>query len=170
MRIPAFLAAAVPLAALTASLLPTAAGAQVTRINRNPKAVILEAAKVGAGTEMIFLSGQLASPLDPKKTMAEATTIEDYGDTKTQTISTLNKIKEILATQGYAMSDIIKLTLFVAADPKLGKLDFAGAQEGYKMFFGTAENPNLVARSTFQVAALVAPQFLIEIEAIAAKK
>jgi enamine deaminase RidA (YjgF/YER057c/UK114 family) len=38
------------------------------------------------------------------------------------------------------------------------------------MFFKTADNPSTVARSTFQVAALVAPQFLIEIEAIAAKK
>jgi enamine deaminase RidA (YjgF/YER057c/UK114 family) len=119
---------------------------------------------------MIFLSGQLAAPLDPKKPMAENKSIEDYGDTKTQTVSTFNKIKDLLATQGYSMADVIKLTLFVAADPKLGKMDFAGANAGYKEFFGTAENPNLVARSTFQVAALVGPQYLIEIEAIAAKK
>ncbi len=92
------------------------------------------------------------------------------GDTKTQTISVLNKIKTLLAARGYTMDDLVKLTLFVAADPKLGKMDFAGANDGFKMFFKTAENPSTVARSTFQVAALVAPQFLIEIEAIAAKK
>ena len=158
------------LTALAAGMLPAAAPAQVTRINRNPNAIILEGAKVAAGTEMIFLSGQLASPLDPKKPAAEAKTVEDFGDTKTQTVSTLNKIKDVLATQGYTMADVIKLTLFVAADPKTGKMDFAGANAAYKEFFGTAENPNLVARSTFQVAALVGPQFLIEIEAIAAKK
>ncbi|HEX7872121.1 MAG TPA: RidA family protein [Sphingobium sp.] len=157
-------------AAIAALTLPAAAGAQVTRINRNPNAIILEGAKVAAGTEMIFLSGQLAAPLDPKKPMAENKTVEDFGDTKTQTISTFNKIKDVLATQGYTMADIIKLTLFVAADPKTGKMDFAGANAGYKEFFGTAENPNLTARSTFQVAALVGPQYLIEIEAIAAKK
>ncbi len=157
-------------AALAATLLPATASAQVTRINRNPNAIILEGAKVTAGTDMIFLSGQLAAPLDPKKPMAENKTVEDYGDTKTQTVSTLNKIKDVLATQGYTMADVIKLTLFVAADPKTGKMDFLGANAGYKEFFGTKENPNIVARSTFQVAALVGPQYLIEIEAIAAKK
>ncbi|CAN5178993.1 RidA family protein [soil metagenome] len=156
--------------ATAASLLPATAQAQVTRINRNPNAFILEGAKVAAGTEMVFLSGQLAAPLDPKKPMGPAMSVDDFGDTKTQTVSTLNKIKDVLATQGYTLADVIKLTLFIAADPKTGKMDFAGANAGYKEFFGTKENPNLVARSTFQVANLVAPQYLIEIEAIAAKK
>jgi 2-iminobutanoate/2-iminopropanoate deaminase len=156
--------------ATAAGLMPATADAQVTRINRNPNAIILEGAKVAAGTDMIFLSGQLAAPLDPKKPMSAAMSPDDFGDTRTQTISTLNKIKDVLATQGYTMADVIKLTLFIAADPKTGKMDFAGANAGYKEFFGTKENPNLVARSTFQVANLVAPQYLIEIEAIAAKK
>lgn len=158
-----------------AAALPLLAGsvtaeAQVTRITRNPSALILEAAKVKAGTDTLFLSGQLASPLDPSKPMSAAMTVEDFGDTKTQTVSVLLKIKDILATQGYAMSDLVKLTLFVAADPRTGKMDFAGVNEGFKTFFKTPENPETVARSTFQVAALVGPQYLIEIEAIAAKK
>ena len=132
--------------------------------------MILDAAEVKAGTDLIFLSGQLASPLDPAKTMADIKSTDDYGDTKTQTISALTKIKGLLEKQGYTLADVIKLTLFVAADPKLGKMDFAGANEGFKQFFGTAENPTTVARSTFQVAALAGPYFLIEIEATAAKK
>ena len=155
---------------LAATLLPGAASAQVTRIKTNPGAIILDAANVKAGADMIFVSGQLAAPVDPKKTMADVKSVEDLGDTKTQTISVLGKIKQILEAQGYKMSDAIKLTLFIAADPKLGKMDFAGANEGFKQFFGTADNPNTVARSTFQVAALVGPHFLIEIEAIAAKQ
>lgn len=68
------------------------------------------------------------------------------------------------------MSDVVKLTVFVVGDPKLdGKMDFAGFNAGYREFFGTAANPNLVARSTVQVAALAGPNFLIEIEATAAK-
>lgn len=157
-------------ALLAAAMIPAAAQAQVTKIQKNPSALILDAADVKAGTDIIYLSGQLASPIDPAKPMSEIKSIEDYGDTKTQTISTLNRIKAILADRGYAMSDLIKLTLFVAADPKLGKMDFAGANEGFKQFFKTAENPTTVARSTFQVAALAGPYFLIEIEAIAAKK
>jgi len=158
---------ALPLAAL---LTPLAAHAQVTKIKTNPTALILDAADVKAGTDIIYLSGQLASPLDPAKPMSELKSADDFGDTKTQTISALAKIKKILESRGYTMADVIKLTLFVAADPKLGKMDFAGANEGFKTVFGTAENPSTVARSTFQVSALAGPYYLIEVEAIAAKK
>jgi 2-iminobutanoate/2-iminopropanoate deaminase len=156
-------------AVVSAALLPAGAHAQVTRIKSNPQAIILDAAKVSAGAEMLYVSGQLPSPVDPAKPMAEVKSVDDLGDTKTQTISALGKIKKILETQGYKMSDTIKLSLFLAPDPKTGRMDFAGANEGFKTFFGTAENPNTVARSTFQVAALVGPYYLIEIEAIAAK-
>ncbi|MBC2669737.1 Rid family hydrolase [Novosphingobium piscinae] len=158
---------ALPVAALA---LPLAAQAQVTKIKSNPQALILDAADVKAGTDMIFVSGQLASPVDPAKPMSEVKSIEDLGDTKAQTISVLGKIKALIEKQGYTMADLVKLTLFVASDPRLGKMDFVGANEGFKQFFGTAENPTTVARSTFQVAALVGPYYLIEIEAIAAKK
>lgn len=162
------IAAGIAAAAATLALAAPAA-AQVTRIkSANPNALILDGAKVAPGSELYYLSGQLASPLDPSKQMGA--TIEDYGDTKTQTISTLKKIKAQLEANGYTMADVFKLTLFIAPDPKLGKLDFAGANAGFKEFFNTPENPNTVARSAFQVAALAAPQFLIEIEAIAAKK
>lgn len=157
--------ASIALGACALTLAP-AASAQVTKIQSNPSALILDAADVKAGTDMIFLSGQLASPVAP----VDAGAVPDFGDTKTQTISVLEKIKTLLVARGYSMNDLIKLTLFVAADPKLGKMDFAGANDGFKMFFKTTDNPSTVARSTFQVAALVAPQFLIEIEAIAAKK
>ncbi|WP_174291191.1 RidA family protein [Sphingomonas bacterium] len=161
--------------ASAAALLPAAqAQAQAFERYSSPAtpagpALILQGAKVKAGSDILYLSGQLASPIDPSKPMRPGMTMADYGDTKTQTISTLNKIKTILASKGYAMSDIFKMTLFVAADPKLGKMDFAGVNEGFKQFFGTAENPNTVARSAIQVAALAGPNFLIEIEAIAAK-
>ncbi len=155
--------------ALLAGALPSTAAAEVVRIKRNPAALILDAARVPAGAETIYLSGQLPSPIDPNKPWNEVKSLEDMGDTKTQTISTLGKIRDILATQGYSMSDVVKLSLFVTADPRLGKMDFAGVNEGFKTFFGTPENPVTVARSTFQVAGLVGPYFLIEIEAIAVK-
>ena len=158
------------LIALLTAMIPAAADAQVTRITSNPSALILEAAKVSAGTDLLFVSGQLAAPLDPAKPMSEVKSLDEMGDTKTQTISVLGKIKAILARQGYAMSDLVKLTLFIAPDPRLGKLDFAGVNEGFKAYFKTPENPETVSRSAFQVGALVGPYFLIEIEGIAAKK
>lgn len=146
-----------------------AAQAQVTRIKSNPSAIILDAARVRAGADTIYVSGQLPSPVDPAMPMSAVDSVEDLGDTRTQTISVLGKIKAILESQGFAMSDIVKLSLFIAADPKTGQMDFAGANAGFREFFGTAENPETTARSTFQVAALVGPYYLIEIEAIAAK-
>jgi len=157
-------------AALGALAAPAVAQAQVTKIKSNPAAIILDAADVKAGTDMIFVSGQLPAPLDPAKPMSEIKSIEDFGDTRTQTISVLGKIRKIIEAQGYTMADVVKLSLFIAADPKLGKIDFAGANDGFKQFFGTAENPTTTARSTFQVANLVGPYYLIEIEAIAARK
>lgn len=152
-----------------AALLACTASAQAQSIVRhtNPApAIILNGVTIPPGAEVLMLSGQLASPIDPAKTDS----IEAYGDTKTQTISTFNKIEAALARQGYAMSDVVKLTVFVVGDPKLGgKMDFAGFNAGYREFFGTAKNPNLVARSTVQVAGLAGPNFLIEIEATAAK-
>jgi enamine deaminase RidA (YjgF/YER057c/UK114 family) len=151
-----------------AAMLGTAANAaEITRIGNTPQGLILTGVIVPPGAEVFHLSGQLASPIDPSK---PATSVEAFGDTKTQTISIFNKIKGILAAQGYAMSDIFKMTVFVTAAPGMdGKMDFAGFNAGYREFFGTAENPNKVARSTVQVAGLAGPNFLIEIEVTAAK-
>lgn len=158
------------LAAATSLSAPLAAQNVVKHAN-TPAGLILQSATVKSGATTLYLSGQLAAPLDPAKKVPPAQlTIADFGDTRTQTISVLNKIKAILAEHGYAMSDVVKLTVFVAGDPKLGgKMDFAGMNDGFKQFFGTAENPGTVARSTVQVAALAGPAFLVEIEATAAK-
>lgn len=156
------------IAALGIAALSVSAGAaEVNRIGNTPQANILTGAIVPAGAEIFHLSGQLASPIDPAKPV---TGPESFGDTKTQTISIFNKIKTILAAQGYGMADVFKLTVFVTAAPGMdGKMDFAGFNAGYREFFGTPENPNKVARSTVQVAGLAGPNFLIEIEATAAK-
>jgi 2-iminobutanoate/2-iminopropanoate deaminase len=152
-------------AGLASPIAAKPAPAPIVRHTNPPPAIILGGVTIPPGAEIVMLSGQLASPIDPAKTDS----IEAYGDTKTQTVSTFIKIKTALEKLGYSMSDVVKLTVFVTADPKLGKMDFAGFNAGYKEFFGTAENPNLVARSTVQVAGLAGPNFLIEIEAIAAK-
>lgn len=159
--------------ALAAAAVPAGAFAApaVVRHPNTPPGLILQGVTVSPGATTVYLSGQLASPVDPAtKTPMAQLTMADFGDTRTQTISVLNKIKAALAARGMAMSDVIKLTVFVAGDPKLGgKMDFAGMNEGFKLFFGTPENPSTVARSTIQVAALAGPAFLVEIEATAAK-
>lgn len=156
------------LAPLAVLVVAGGASAQITRNNSTPPGAILESVAVPANANTLILSGQLAAPIDPSK---RPDSVESYGDTKTQTISTLNRIKGILESRGYKMSDVVKMTVFLTADPKRpdGKMDFAGMNEGYRMFFGTAENPNVVARSTVQVAGLAGPYYLVEIEVMAAK-
>ncbi|MBV8971133.1 MAG: RidA family protein [Sphingomonadaceae bacterium] len=173
MRRPVSLIAAALAAAATVSA-ATPASAQVTKYPTSPPGLILQGAAVGAKSQLLFLSGQVAAPLDPSKVTTPqsmmALTPADYGDTKTQTISVLTRIKASLAEHGYTMADIVKLTVFVVGDAAHGgRMDFDGMNAGFKQFFGTADNPGTVARSTVQVSALAAPGFLVEIEAIAAK-
>ena len=159
--------------ALTSLVVPVASNAapiQRFQVPGPKPAMILQGVEVPAGATMLYLSGQVASPIDPKVTLSPGVTMADLGDTKTQTISVLTKIKAALEAHGFTMADVIKLTVFVAGDPaKAGKMDFAGMNDGFKQFFGTPENPNTVARSAFQVGALAGPAFLVEIEATAAK-
>ena len=123
------------------------------------------ASAVWAG-DTLYLSGQLASPV----TAATATAPADYGDTKTQAASIFNKIQAALKEQGLDMKDVVKMTVFLTADKTTGKLDFPGLQASYTTFFGTAAQPNKPARSAVQVAALVAPWALLEIEVIAVRQ
>ena len=71
---------------------------------------------------------------------------------------------------GLSMSDVIKMQVFLVKDPAKGnKMDFAGFMKGYTQFFGTAEQPNLPARSAFEIAALANPAWLVEIEVVAVR-
>jgi enamine deaminase RidA (YjgF/YER057c/UK114 family) len=148
-----------------------ARGQSIERHQASPPGLILQGVSVPAGATTLYLSGQVAAPIDPGlRTPAAERTVADFGDTRTQTVSVLRKIEGILAARGYTMRDVIKLTVFLVGDPaRGGQMDFAGMNEGFRQFFGTAENPNTVARSTIQVAALAAPGYLVEIEATAAR-
>ncbi|WP_439533701.1 RidA family protein [Polymorphobacter sp.] len=165
MKQPGLLLAAV--LAMSAATAGSAWAEGVTRVPTMPPGRILTGVRVPAGTEILYLSGQLAAPIDPSR---PADSIAAYGDTRTQTVSTLRKIKALLAAQGYAMSDIIKMTAFVTAAPGMdGRMDFAGFNAGFDEFFGTADNPRTVARSTVQVAGLAGPYYLVELEVTAAR-
>jgi 2-iminobutanoate/2-iminopropanoate deaminase len=148
-------------AGLAMAIAAPAAAQNVEKVG-TPGGRILTAAKVKAGATTVYLSGNLASP-----TTAGGS---DYGDTKTQTISTLNKIKALLAEHGMTMKDIVRMDAYLVAAPGMdGKMDFAGFNAGFAEFFGTAENPTTTTRTTMQVAALAGPQFLVELTVIAAK-
>ena len=151
----------------TPLVLAAAQAAEIKRVKGAAQSPILSGVVVPAGTTLVYLSGQV--PLVADKTKAPEST-EAYGDTKTQAISVFTKIKGLLADQGLGLGDVVKLTVYLVGDPKNGgKLDFKGFSDAYAQFFGTTAQPNIVARTTVQVAALANPGFLIEVEATAAK-
>ncbi|MBO9708257.1 MAG: hypothetical protein J7521_08595 [Caulobacter sp.] len=158
-----FTAAFTALALLAAAALPAPASAQeVVRYGREGS-LLLESVELGAGAKTLILGGYAAAPLDPNDRA------KGYGDTKTQTISTLKKMQAVLEKHGYKMSDMVKMNIFVVTDPALGKADYAGVNAGFKEFFQTAANPNTVARTALEIKALQSPDLYVEIEGWAAR-
>lgn len=99
----------------------------------------------------IYISGQL--PIDP------ATGEFAKGDIKDLARQSLNNIKNILASEGLTMANVIKVTVMMT-----DMANFADINAVYAEFF-TAPYP---ARSAYAVAALP-KNGLVEIEAIAVR-
>ena len=146
--------------------------AQATDVIRTPLPdsnpfPISAAVTVPAGYDTVYVSGAL--PTMANKDAPKGSTLA-YGDMAAQAESALNNIKASLAKLDLGMGDVVKMTVFMVADPtKDIKLDFAGLMTAYTKFFGTIDQPNKPARSAVQVAALVVPGALVEIEVIAVK-
>lgn len=119
---------------------------------------------VPSGRAYFWTSGTVPSALKKDG----ATAYERYGDTFTQGLSCLKNVSEVLAKQGLALKDVVYLRVYVAPDAmKGGRPDFAGWFKAYGEVFNTKDNPAKTARSTVGVSALVNPDWLIEIEAVA---
>jgi enamine deaminase RidA (YjgF/YER057c/UK114 family) len=163
MRFPAANLAIVMGAAMLAA---PALAADIVHVQK-PESPIAGMVIVPPGATTYYVSGMTASVVNPT---APKGSVESYGDTKTQTLGALEKIKAALEEQKLALDDVVMMHVFLVGDPaKEGKMDFAGMMEAYKTFFGTPEHPNKPARSTVQVSALAAPGALVEIEVIAAR-
>src|ERR1700704_4733677 len=125
---------------------------------------IAQTVRVSGDAVITYVSGQVP-PMISKD--ADPASPQAYGDTKTQTVGVLNRIKQILEGQGLGMPDVIKMQVFLVHDAR-APMDFKAFMEGYTQFFGGTQ-PNLPARSVVGVAALANPGFLVEIEVVAAK-
>ena len=141
-----------------------AAGQMVKHIQSKESGI---ATGVWAG-DTLYLSGQLPTPITPAD--REKGTPAVYGNTQAQAETVFMKIQSLLKAQGLGMGNVVMMRVYMAADPAMGNtLDFAGMNAAYAKFFGTPEQPNKPARSTFQVAALVAQGALLEVEVQAAR-
>ncbi|WFU38943.1 RidA family protein [Bradyrhizobium sp. CB82] len=156
-------------AAVIGALLSIAYGstaqAEVTRHPiPNSTFPIAQAVQVTGNATTYYVSGQVP-PVANKDVDPQSR--EAYGDTKTQTVGVLNRIKGILEGLGLTMGDVVKMQVFLVHNAS-APMDFKAFMEGYTQFFGGSQ-PNLPARSVVGVAALANPGFLVEIEVIAVK-
>ncbi|WP_158966799.1 RidA family protein [Paraglaciecola sp. L3A3] len=144
--------------------------ADVTRhaLPNNSTFPISRAVEVTPDTTLIFHSGMVPGPVDPK---AERGSREYYGDTETQALNVFKRFEGSMKELGVDFGDVIKMQVFMVGDPTMdGKMDFAGFMKAYVKYFGTKEQPNKPARSAFQIAGLAGgPNMLIEIEMVIAK-
>ena len=99
--------------------------------------------------DFIFVAGQ--GPIDPKTGQLTGTTIQE------QTQRTLENVAAVLEAEGASMADVVKVQVILT-----NLENFKGMNEVYKMFFSEP----FPARMTYG-AALILPNMLVEIDAIA---
>ena len=129
---------------------------------------ISQAVEIPADSTLVYLSGQVPAVIDET---ADANTVAAFGDTEAQTVSVLKKIETILTSLDLTMGNVVKMQAFLVGDRAMEeKMDFAGFMAGYTQLFGREEQPNLPSRSAMQVAGLVNPGWLVEIEVVALRE
>jgi enamine deaminase RidA (YjgF/YER057c/UK114 family) len=160
------LAAGLALALSALAFEAPAAQAQVAHYG-DPKAAIASSAFVPLGADTLYVSGMTPPVVDPA---APKGTKASFGDTKTQTLGVLQRLEDELKAHGMTFGDVVMMRVYLVGDPDMGgKMDFAGMMAAYTTKFGTPDQPNKPARVTTQVASLVGPGQLVEIELQAAK-
>jgi len=152
---------------LCAAALPAAAQ-DVTR-HRTPGSnfPIAMAVEVPAGRTQVLVSGMVPAVTNQD---APRNSVASFGDTRAQTKSVLDRIEAALRSIGLGLGDVVRMQVFLVGDPeKGGRMDFDGFMAAYTERYGTAAQPNLPARSVMQVAGLVNPGWLVEIEVTAVR-
>ncbi|MGY2000453.1 RidA family protein [Streptomyces rochei] len=105
---------------------------------------------LGTGT-FVAVSGQLALDEDGK--------VVGEGDAEAQARQVFENLRRCLAAAGASFNDVVKLTFFVTDMAHMSAIRAARAEH--------IPDDRLPAASAVQVAALVRPEFLMEIEALA---
>ncbi|MBJ6622465.1 RidA family protein [Streptomyces sp. DHE17-7] len=105
---------------------------------------------LGTGT-FVAVSGQLALDEDGK--------VVGEGDAEAQARQVFENLRRCLAAAGASFDDVVKLTFFVTDMAHMSAIRAARSEH--------IPDDRLPAASAVQVAALVRPEFLMEIEALA---
>ncbi len=157
---------------ITSAALAVTAGAAAAQPVQSTQVVMLgpnqspiaSSIRVPYGRVLVYVSGTVPDPVKPD---APAGSVERFGNTETQTRSVLDKIDKELSYHDMDLRNVVMMRVFLVAPPGQGRMDFVGMMKAYLERFPLAEH-NKPARSTMQVAGLVNPGWLVEIEVTAA--
>ena len=127
---------------------------------------ISRAVEIPGDATVVHLSGAVPSVVDDTAPEGSAAA---YGDTRAQTVSVLESIRDSLSDLGLELGDIYRMQVFLVAPEGASGMDFAGFMEGYTQFFGTTAQPDLPVRAVVEVAGLANPAWLVEIEVSAVR-
>lgn len=116
----------------------------------SPQGLYSHTARVGAGSELLFLAGQVGVRPD-------GSTPADLAGQADQVFA---NIAALLAAQGYKPSDIVKLTMFIVAGQDIGAV-----RQARQRVLGE-HKPTSTAVFVSQLAD---PAWFVEVEAVAAK-
>jgi enamine deaminase RidA (YjgF/YER057c/UK114 family) len=145
-----------------------AAAQSVTHNQENPDSPFASSVVVPPGYATYYISGSGPTVTNPG---APKDSIESFGDTATQTRTTLEGLKAKMDKLGLTFGDVVQARVYLAADPMNGgKMNAAAMNATWMTFFGTSAQPNKPARATIQAANLVKLGALVEIEFVAVKK
>src|SRR5260370_42019815 len=108
---------------------------------------IAQAVKVPGDATTYYISGQVPPIIDKS---AEPNSPQAYGDTKTQTIGALTKIKAIPEGLGLGIGDVVTMQVFLGHVAR-APMDFNAFLYGYSQSFAGGE-PALRARSAVDAA------------------
>ena len=150
---------------LLAALAAASANAQEVQRRGPADAPISASVELPYASRLVYVSGTVPDPVDAD---APQGSVQRFGDTAAQTRSVLRKIEAQLGQHGLSLRDVVMMRVFLVAPPGQARMDFAGMMTAYREFFGTEAQPMRPARSTMQVAGLVDPGWLVEIEVTAA--
>ena len=141
--------------------------AEIERVpSTYPNSPILQSATLPPGTALTFVSGILPDPADPK---AAKDDLRAAGDTEAQTVAVLRKVEAALAPR--PRPGRCGATAGVPGGrPETGRAHgLRGPAARLPAVLRQREQPLKPTRTTVQVAGLVLPGALIEVEAVAAK-
>ncbi|MGD9941654.1 MAG: Rid family hydrolase [Burkholderiaceae bacterium] len=130
-------------------------------------APLSRAVEVPAANAWVVFSAQMPPVVDPA---ASQPSVATFGNTETQTFGCLQRVEQVLREADLGLEDLVSVRAYLVADPATGEMDFDGFSRGWTRFFESRPVSGFPARSVVQVAGLVKPGWLVELEPLAARK